>query len=372
MTKNKNTNSSKLLEGYCSGCIRKSKNLYLLNPKFGREVFICKQCKEKTSKRINKLVNYKEVFISDNNKPPMHVIEKVLSKLGKLFISGLDLSVPPEEDLKIISTYNDNTIDWVIAQTYYRSINDFEIKKIQDGKGPSVIVVNGFLSQKTEDIKEWENGLRKKYPNNPWYILRWESKHLYGIEKILTAKRDDELVAGLGMLISKNYYRGNIVGAMSYKIFGLSINNPWLEANTKAAMTGILLALILSRVKGNRKYILFGNSLGAKVVLKTLLTLYLKDLHKISEVHLLGGAVGRKPFKDWRNACKSVKRNVYNYYSRNDQILKRLYTLGTYFRKQPIGYDGIKLKIPYLVDVNVTKYVDGHMKYKPNLDYYIK
>ena len=61
---------------------------------------------------------------------------------------------------------------------------------------------------------------------------------------------------------------------------------------TKAAEAGTLLADIIARTPGPKKYVLMGHSLGARVVYYTLRSLAGGPVQRIKAAHLLGGAVG--------------------------------------------------------------------------------
>ncbi len=215
--------------------------------------------------------------------------------------------------------------------------------------------------------------LRKKYPKNPWYHLTWESKRLYDIGKAISGYSLSKLVKYFTVSTAKKASQKATLGAIDTVLSALGLaRNPWHVAMVKATQTGILLAEILSRVKGNEQYVLMGNSLGARVVYSTLETLSTSNFKRISEVHLLGGAVGKEPKKDWEQATEIVRGKTYNYLSLNDDILRYAYKGGTLGRSKPIGREGIGLNNDKVVDIDVTRYVDGHMKYKQNLQEYIK
>ncbi len=96
----------------------------------------------------------------------------------------------------------------------------------------------------------------------------------------------------------------------------------------------------------------------------------------IRDVHLLGGAVRNDCIdnKDssscvnWNGLDKAVLGKINNYYTRNDDILKYLYTVGEGIKGDfgdPIGRNKIENK--KINNIDVSEYVDGHTKYKENL-----
>jgi hypothetical protein len=59
------------------------------------------------------------------------------------------------------------------------SNDNFKIKKIKDGKYPAIVTVNGFLTEKNDVHKDWEQSLHKLYPENIWFQIEWESQNKF-------------------------------------------------------------------------------------------------------------------------------------------------------------------------------------------------
>lgn len=68
-----------------------------------------------------------------------------------------------------------------VGYAYYSDIQGFGITLEKPGVGPAVIVINGFLCE-GDLINEWNNVLKTRFPNNPWYHAKWESKRLKRLE----------------------------------------------------------------------------------------------------------------------------------------------------------------------------------------------
>jgi hypothetical protein len=256
------------------------------------------------------------------------------------------------------------TLGGIVSNSYFGDIKDFDIKKIQDGKGPSILFIDGFLTQKNKDTNEWEAQLRKLYPENPWYHITWESKRLLDLGKNIGAGIGKEaILTALKELAKKATKEGSKkLGPLAPVLtaFGIA-NNPWSVALIKAEQTGVLLADILART--DKKYILCGHSLGARVIYRTLDSLATKDKNFILDAHLLGGAIGSDK-KSWTKAKKAVIGSIVNYRSDNDYVLATMYKLGTFFQSDPIGRH--KIDVNGIIDVDVSDTVDGHTKYKNN------
>lgn len=169
------------------------------------------------------------------------------------------------------------TAGGVISNSYFKDVEGFEIELIKEGKGAKVLFIDGFLTEKNPTPSDWEKALAQKYPDNPWYYVRWESKRLYDIGKNLSGHGGkaaaQKVISEWAKKAAKQGAKrlgpvGNVMTAL-----GL-ISNPWSIALVKAGQTGILLADIIART--NSEYILFGHSLGARVIYYALETLSTK------------------------------------------------------------------------------------------------
>jgi pimeloyl-ACP methyl ester carboxylesterase len=152
-------------------------------------------------------------------------------------------------------------------------------------------------------------------------------------------------------------------------LIGLA-KNPWFVALVKAEKTGELLKEALAR-SNNRSFILVGHSLGARVAFRALTTLgTVKKGDRRSEIvaaHLLGGAVGSEPAEGWELATNGVDGSIFNYYSKRDQIVAKLYGAGRLLFCSPgIGSGPIPVNEKtesYIKNVDVSELVGGHTEY---------
>lgn len=259
-------------------------------------------------------------------------------------------------------------IGGVISNSYFKDVEGFEIELLKKGKGAKVLFIDGFLTEKTPKPSDWEKALTKKYPDNPWYYVRWESKRLHDIGKDLSGHGGKAVAQKLITAWAKKAAKEGAknLGPIGTVMTALGLaSNPWSIALVKAGQTGVLLADIISRT--NSEYILFGHSLGARVIFYALETLSTKKSNHITDVHLLGGAVGNKA-EHWEKAIMATNGRVNNYYSANDWVLATFYKAGTFFTSSPIGRSPIGISTSKINNVNVSNIVSGHTKYKDNLD----
>jgi hypothetical protein len=144
------------------------------------------------------------------------------------------------------------------------------------------------------------------------------------------------------------------------------VGNPWHVAIVKASMTGILLADILSRTRG-QEFILMGHSLGARVIYYALAALATVERPIIRDAYLLGGAVGATDEDDWTRATGAVTGTIHNCYSTNDQILKFLYQGACATLSKPVGIREIVSKSAKIKNHDCSNLVDGHTTWKQKL-----
>jgi hypothetical protein len=260
-----------------------------------------------------------------------------------------------------------------VLKKYLGKNKDFQITEIKDGKGPALIFINGFLSQKEENCKDWVELVSEKYPDNPYYYVKWESGSLYemgkliglGVEKAFLPK----IVKLVGLAGKKSPGIKKTYPLYWTRLITELIANPWHVSVVNAQKTGKTLADIILKTDYPDGYILMGHSLGARVIFYLLLALHQKgtDPSPVKEVYFFGGAVGRKKSKKWEKAVNTVEGKIINYYSENDTVLKVLYSTAQALTSKPIGLGEIELHHKRIINKNVSAIVKGHMSYKESL-----
>lgn len=257
----------------------------------------------------------------------------------------------------------------VISNSYFGDIKGFEIKKIKHGIEPSIICIDGFLTEKGEKADSWLEPITKIYPENTIYVVRWESKRLLDIGKLC----DFEIKKGVGfravktLALRASKKAATKLSPLSAAFTAVNIaTNPWSVARIKALQTGALLADIIARTE--KKHILVGHSLGARVIYSCLAALKTKEQQYIQDVHLLGGAVNNSISENdeiptnWFNIHKAVSGNIFNYFSQNDDVLKYMYPVGEFFQGEAIGRN--KIDSSFIKNIDVSNRISGHSKYK--------
>lgn len=264
----------------------------------------------------------------------------------------------------------------ILVNNFARDIDGFDINLRRSGSGSQVIFVNGFLSQGESLLQHWRPTLKGNFANNTWYELAWESKRLRDLGKLALAKGAQKVAFRKAMVIATKaatkQATKKLFPAVLLSTVLETMGDTWVIALSKAKKTGQLLADLILRADGRARYVLFGHSLGSRVIYYTLQALAEADLKqpRIREVHLLGGAVGRDQ-KTWTGIDSAVSGPIYNYFSKRDDVLRVLYKVGTLFTSEPIGRGPIESHSDKIYNVDVTDDVGGHGEFKENLHKFI-
>ncbi len=268
-----------------------------------------------------------------------------------------------------------------LVNDYLSDVRSFAIERIRAGEDPALICIDGFLKEKSAMEERWLRGLHDKYRGRAIYHVKWESKRLYELGKMISA---GTFKSGLKSLVKMAALRSSRVAPI--RLLPLTIplslasaaRNPWVIALIKSEKTGELVKEMIVRCE-DRSFILAGHSLGARVIVRALASFGTIDSKqrrsRIVGAHLLGGAVGTEPPEAWDIVVRAVDKKVYSYYSDNDMVLQTLYRVGTFFQSPAIGQKPIprtgntkgKLK-----NIDVSRFVSGHTRYHDNLHEFLK
>ncbi|MDQ3095173.1 MAG: TMCO4 family protein [Actinomycetota bacterium] len=255
-----------------------------------------------------------------------------------------------------------------VATSYVRSDKSFGFDKVADGDETTVIFANGFLSEGQKGWGTWERVIGERYPNATVYRLTWGAKELKALGVLagqqFGAAAARAAVEGLASQASKG--AGRFLGPLSGVFVAAGVaKNPWHVARTRATMTGSVLADAIVRAD-LPSVVLVGFSLGARVIVAAAESLATRhgEAPRIETMHLLGAAVGTR--RDWRAIETAVSGTVWNYWSKNDFILKYLYKTAEVGQKA-VGFEGIPTRSPRIKNVNVSRLVPSHMTHVKNV-----
>ena len=270
-----------------------------------------------------------------------------------------------------------------LARTMLGRLKTFEIIKLKAGSGPSLIFINGFLSEGEKEGQDWIEAVKNsKYKNNPCYLINWDASSLgkivadvFSIEALKSACTltimNSAIGAGVGLSFAIMSPAALLMPVVTTAIAGGAtiLSGPlehWYTALHKTKKVADMLSYILQCTNNEEGFILMGHSLGARIIYCLLNNLQPHKNVLIKEAYLLGGAVKNN---EWGNARKAVSENVFNCYSEKDRVLQLLYKPSTltFFTSAPVGLKVIE-NVNNISDINAYKEagVAGHTEHKEN------
>jgi pimeloyl-ACP methyl ester carboxylesterase len=259
----------------------------------------------------------------------------------------------------------------VVSSRYVGEIQDFGVVKIQTGRNPSVVFVNGFLNQKNGDLDDWTAGAYRVFKHRAWYLTTWESKTLQSLGALLYGNLAQGGAMKFFTTLAKRATKkaGSKLNPATYAYLAADIiGNDWHSAMTKAAMTGIVLADLMARTPG-KQYVLVGHSLGCRVIYFALEALSTRaEAPLVKDVILMGGAVGADNEAGWSRAEQAVSGRIYNCFSKRDLVLKAAYQGANAFLSMPIGMGPIAHVSRKIQNRDCSEFIGGHAEWKRKLD----
>ena len=248
----------------------------------------------------------------------------------------------------------------VVANAYFGEVKGYGIKSLRrarEHEQPPLLFINGFLQQEDNLFDDWERGTRTLFSGSTAYGVKWESGRLEELGEDLPG-----IASAAAKLAGKPLPTPAAAGLAGANAL---LANPWFVALYKAKAVGVLNAHMLSRFDGAPP-VLMGHSLGARTIYYTLLQLAEKGgPPKVQDVFLLGGAVEKAA--DWNRAASAVAGSIWNLFSERDQVLSKLYRVGTAFSSNPVGLAPITSNASNIVNVDCTDVVGGHREFKTKL-----
>ncbi|PKG38334.1 DUF726 domain-containing protein [Psychromonas sp. Urea-02u-13] len=231
-----------------------------------------------------------------------------------------------------------------------RSEPALKLVEVRKGIKPSIIIINGFLSKKSEDVSDWLEVVDELYPHNEVLHARWNAGDLTSIAT------DSGLVPERTEMLATKSIQMSVFDALS------TATGQWKNAFHESNQVGVELAAELEGNESLHGAILMGHSLGARVVRHTLAEL---DKPVVSVAYLLAGAVSSEQ-GEWLEIFKKHPETKFiNCMSQNDLVLKNAYPMGCLFDHEPAGLTPLcEENCINLLNLDVTEYADGHSDFK--------
>jgi len=233
----------------------------------------------------------------------------------------------------------------------------YGIKTLRDGTTNTFhIFINGFITEtETNNFHIWKKQIQTIGNNNDTLLgFQWASgSSCINIENIL-------------------YNTPFLMHPTKIMLFlPFKILLKWKKALYNSEKYSKKLTQYIEQIykkNNNIKIHLYGHSLGANLILHTLIQLYNKKI-TIESAYLLGGAANSDSLL-WTQANISCKK-IYNFYSKQDLILQHLYQIAE-VGKKPIGLNPIQKKenkrfsTSSIYNFDVSEFINGHSNYIPN------
>ncbi|PHR55793.1 MAG: hypothetical protein COA47_13630 [Robiginitomaculum sp.] len=248
-----------------------------------------------------------------------------------------------------------------------RESSSITLATVREGKSPSVLIINGFLSQDDEEVSDWLSVVDELYPQNKVIHVRWNAGNL--TEMAL----DDGIVAGgvsgdkgAGKLLAAAKLARSItpagIAALVGGVVADKVIGHWKKSFNETLHVGHDLSTAIQDDESLHGCILFGHSLGARVIRHTLNNL---DANKVKACYMLAGAVSAEA-EQWTSILdKHTEIRLVNCYGDNDYILKGGYRAGTLFNHTPAGLIEIEShNIKQIMNLDVSAFASGHTSYK--------
>lgn len=250
-----------------------------------------------------------------------------------------------------------------LTNAYVAEDKSFSVEKLKDGVGVAVIVCSGFLTEGTTGWGDWERIIIERYPDSPVYRVHWGSEELKDLWAVTTGNFGK---AAAAKAVKSAALRASKRAATTASPLGGAliavdlVKNPWWRARERANKTGVIVSDLLART-GWEEVVLVGHSLGARAMLCAAEALGTKEAApRVREAHFLGAAVGSK--RDWNQLHDAVSGTAYNYYSREDKVLKFFYTFAQMGDKAA-GSTGMATKLKGIANIDVSRHVTEHSGY---------
>lgn len=256
----------------------------------------------------------------------------------------------------------------VIANRYHADDPSFAIHVVNNTDSPHrTIFINGFTEQKNETFEEWKSQQLTFDTHQRLYGVVWSSKSRLELGQSfaqgVTSKYAIAALKEIGKVGGRTASKG-LNPLFLLDAIGDLLGNPWHTSMVRAAQAGVQLAEAISRTSG-ASFTLVGHSLGCRVIYYALEALSSKNEKFISNVVLLGGAVGRNDREGWSRACLPVAGKIINCYSNKDKVLEYLYRTANAGLSDPIGIRPIIQKDVRITNVDCSDLVESHQRWKP-------
>ncbi|KAL8734145.1 MAG: hypothetical protein Q9166_001630 [cf. Caloplaca sp. 2 TL-2023] len=264
------------------------------------------------------------------------------------------------------------------------AVSTFEYRPLHNNKRVNLIVtISGWMNGKVDDVRLPFSTIDPIMGD--MYSVLWEPEMLQSMGDTIRILATEALTQGLQQVLGSTILVA-LMASLQLPIvltkLSYLIDNPWTVSMARANGAGLILAdSLIDRNLGVRPITLVGFSLGSRVIFACLRELANKGAYGlIQNVYLFGSPIVANK-DEYLRARTVVSGRFVNGYASNDWILGRSPNPWISFTSTLIESSGYLFRatsggimrvaglapvegIPGLENIDVTKFVNGHMAYR--------
>lgn len=277
-------------------------------------------------------------------------------------------SMPGFDVNSLLKSVKDSLTEMKTEDLGGRDTPSCEIVKVRDGKLPSVVIINGFMSENGECSKDWLEIVDELYPDNQVVRVQWKAGNFKDMVFDKGVVPNAKIASGskLGFaatLMARTNLIGMIATAGGFVVD--KVIGHWKVSFHETRHVAVSLTSYLESDAQFENCILMGHSLGGRIVRHTLNEL--STANRVSVAYVLAGAVSSDE-EQWQSILEKHNRlKLINCMSMKDYVLKSAYKAGTLWDHEPAGLSSVMDSNENTVNLDVTEYASGHTGYKQRL-----
>jgi hypothetical protein len=283
-------------------------------------------------------------------------------------------SIPGFDVNSLLKSVKDSLIEMKTEDLGGRDTPSCEIVKVRDGKLPSVVIINGFMTQNEDCSKDWLEVVDELYPDNQVIRVQWKAGNLKDMVFDKGVVPNARIASGSKIGFAATLMaRTNLIGMIA-TAGGFVVDKVIGHWKTSFHETRHVALSLTNHIESDAQFencILMGHSLGGRIVRHTLNELSTANI--VSEAYVLAGAVSSDD-EQWQSILEKHNRlKLINCMSMKDYVLKSAYKAGTLWDHEPAGLSPVMEGNENTVNLDVTEYASGHTDYKQkSLGQYLK
>jgi hypothetical protein len=277
-------------------------------------------------------------------------------------------SIPGFDVNSLLKSVKDSLTEIKTEDLEDRNTPSCELIKVRDGKLPSIVIINGFMTQNEDCSKDWLEVVDELYPDNQIIRVQWKAGNFKDMVFDKGAVPNAQIASGSKLGFAATLMaRTNLIGMIA-TAGGFVVDKVIGHWKTSFHETRHVALSLTSHLENDAQFencILMGHSLGGRIVRHTLNEL--STANRVSVAYVLAGAVSSDD-EQWQPILEKHNRlKLINCMSMKDYVLKSAYKAGTLWDHEPAGLSSVMDSNENTVNLDVTEYASGHTDYKQKL-----